>query len=224
MLVNGSNSSPPLFILSAWVAISLILSGCEPPTKPAAPPESATASPPPSKPAPALSTAPEPAPSPSPPPPPAPEPKPAPAFEPPPKPESVEPIELELAYGSVDPILDVRETGRKILISGHLSSALQEKDIVDGLSEAFADYEVESELDVGDHVKTVQGWGNRVTGLLIPLMHTAEDARFHYEGGVVTLEGTVPNRGAIGKLQIQTVEVMEGPDAQGIENKLKVEE
>ena len=95
---------------------------------------------------------------------------------------------------------------------------------MDGLSRAFVDYEVGSDLDVGDHVKRVGGWGNRVTGLLIPLMGAAENARFHFEDGVVTLEGTVPDQATAAKLQRLTTEVMEGPDSQGIENKLTVAE
>lgn len=123
----------------------------------------------------------------------------------------------------VDCVLDVHMSDDKILITGHLRSKYQEKDLLRILAHNFPDYEVVSELDVGYHVEKIGGWGNRVTGALLPLFKTTgPGGRFRYEGGTVTLEGNVPTRPSIQEVHRAVAYYMESPEVTNWDVKLEV--
>ena len=123
----------------------------------------------------------------------------------------------------VESILDVHMSEGKILITGHLRSKFQEKDLLEILGNNFPDHEVVSELDVGYHVKKVGGWGNRVARARVPLFKTTGDGgRFRFEGGTVTLEGSVSSKNDIMGVHRAVAYYMESNDVTNWDVKLEV--
>ena len=118
------------------------------------------------------------------------------------------------------PILEVREEGKKITISGWISSQFQAADIVKGITYSFPEGEIVNELQTDSRIPEVR-WGNRVMDLILPLLGNVEDARFYYKDGVTHLEGTVKEAGMITQFQTFTTNVMSDSDARDIENRLK---
>lgn len=185
----------------ATLLLSLLVA-CDAPVKTPSLPPQAEQTPPPATPEPA----PAPPATPAPPAPVAAAPEPAPV---PPAPEP-----------PLKPILEVREQGNKITLSGHLSSRFQIADIVSGITSNFPDAEIVNNLTADARIEEVR-WGNRVNDLLLPLIHHLEDARFYYEDGVTHLEGTATKPGMNAEFQKMTVYVMGDSDARDIKNQIK---
>lgn len=180
--------------VSAALSALMVAVSCDAPVKMPAPPQQPQVeSPPPAPTSPPVAAAPTP-----------------PAVPPSPAPEP------EIPEG---PILEVREEGKKITISGWISSRFQAADIVNGITNNFPEGEIVNELQTDSRIPEVR-WGNRAMDLILPLLGNVEDARFYYKDGVTHLEGTVKEAGMIAEFQKMTTYVMSDSDARDIENRL----
>ena len=133
--------------------------------------------------------------------------------------------EAEAPPAPSGPALEVREdeAAGKIFLAGTISSKYQKEDLVRNLATTFGSMEIVDELSV-DRTVTEVVWGNRIGDLLLPFLESAENARFHYEEGVTTLQGTVEKANLVGRIGSLGVNVMEAPDARGFNNEVKAKE
>ncbi|MEX2579493.1 MAG: hypothetical protein WD342_10590 [Verrucomicrobiales bacterium] len=137
-------------------------------------------------------------------------------------PTAEEEVEAAVPVAPAEPELLVEKQGDRIVIAGAIKSRIQQERIVEQLTRAFPNLEVESRLEV-DYDRYPVGWGGRITDeFLVPYFRDVENPVVGYKQGIVTLKGTVKQRGDIVRLTEMGITAFSGALSQDVDNQLKV--
>lgn len=140
-----------------------------------------------------------------------------------PAPAVTSPAQEELDLPPAEPELSVALVGKKIRISGALRSRIQVERIVEDLTNAFPDHEIESDLKIEYH-RIAVGWGNRVADpFLVVYLQDVESPVVSYRENTLRLEGKVKGAGKHREISEFAVETFAGDTTEKVENKIVIE-
>ncbi len=122
----------------------------------------------------------------------------------------------------IEPEFSVEKSGDRIIVSGALTSKIQQERIVETLKTAFPDCEVESTLKL-EYNRIPVGWGNRIADeLLIDYLRRVKNPKLAYKDTLITIEGEVASQGELKMVTEAVIDTFSGGNATDIENKLEV--